>query len=389
VGFPNLFNLNFEISYSAPFLFARQTRRMATPRKQWVCVADARAPAAPARGKTGAAGAAGASPAPVEILRLLHPKTQQLSPFMLVSGHLSELQCVEPPTDDELKDGLSSWFVGDTVVSDGRLTLATRVDPLFLALPHLMRNGTRYSPLAQVLTHPTAMHTRMLAHVDGMAEQLRHVCDVNDKHGPDMVFYRWNEAKTMNWLRRKVQAAMQLFASDPTLAHGAGGGGSRAKGLQFCKNPMSQAGARKKDPAAADCAAWEMGFSIISEYVEQGVEGKLRAALIQNGNILSEAQRSPKKRSVPSSTSTSTSTSSSSSSSSSGGCATTAGASYNRPAASGGLSAKEQLLAIMNQRPAVKAAVGSIHGPAKKKAKIAQKPVPKGQRSVFSFFKKK
>ncbi len=359
---------------------------MAVSRKQWVCVADVRPPTpiTPARAQLCSSGAAVATPgnataasAPVKILRLLHPKTQKLAPFMLVAGHLCELQFVEPPTDDELKDGLSSWFVNNSVVSDGRLTMATRVDPLFLALPHLMRNGTRYSPLAQVLAHPEAVHTRMLTQVDGISEQLRHICDVNDKHGPDMVFYRWSEAKTMSWLRRKVQAVMQLIAADPTLAHGTGSVG--AKGLNFCKNPTSRVAARKKDPAAANVAAWEMGFSIISEYVDQSVGEKLREALVQSGKILSKVHRSPKKRSAPGGSSTTTSRSDSSMQSTSS----------SSSVRSGGLSAKEQLLAIMNQRPAVKAAVGSFHGPAKKKAKIAKKPVPKGQRSVFSFFKKK
>ena len=126
--------------------------------------------------------------------------------------------------------------------------------------------------------HPEAVHTRMLTQVDGISEQLRHICDVNDKHGPDMVFYRWSEAKTMSWLRRKVQAVMQLIAADPTLAHGTGSVG--AKGLNFCKNPTSRVAARKKDPAAANVAAWEMGFSIISEYVDQSVGEKLREALV-------------------------------------------------------------------------------------------------------------
>ena len=44
---------------------------------------------------------------------------------------------------------------------------------------------------------------------------------------------------------------------------------------------------------------------------------------------------------------------------------------------------REQLLQIMNQRPEIKNPVGSMAGPPKKKAKIASKPPPEGQRSVF------
>eukprot|EP00946_MAST-07B_sp_MAST-7B-sp1_P000243 g243.t1 len=350
-----------------------------TSRKQWVCVADTRPLGAPRAVQPRGDEVRRQSGAPrVKILRLLHPRTNKLMPFMMVADHICELQFLEPPTDDELTDGLSSWFVNDSVISDGRLVMASYVDPLFLALPHLMRNATRYSPLSQVLAHPSAVHTRMLMQVNGITDQLRHVCDVNDKHGPDMIFFRWNETKAMTWLRRKVEVAQRLFVSDPSLTNGSSSSGSHAKGLQFCKNPNSRSTSVKRDPTTASCAAWESGLSIISEYLEQSLSEKLRASLVKSGKIMSKQKRSPKKRSMPSGLASVGSSS-----------IIDGGANSHRSVASGGLSAKEQLLAIMNQRPEIKNPVGSMHGPPKKKAKIASKPPPKGQRSVFSFFKKK
>ena len=141
-------------------LSARADRQM-TSRKQWVCVADTRPLGAPRAVQPRGDEVRRQSGAPrVKILRLLHPRTNKLMPFMMVADHICELQFLEPPTDDEtLTDGLSSWFVNDSVISDGRLVMASYVDPLFLALPHLMRNATRYSPLSQVLAHPSAVHT--------------------------------------------------------------------------------------------------------------------------------------------------------------------------------------------------------------------------------------
>ena len=133
----------------------------------------------------------------------------------------------------------------------------------------------------------------MLMQVNGITDQLRHVCDVNDKHGPDMIFSRWNETKAMTWLRRKVEVAQRLFVSDPSLTNGSSSSGSHAKGLQFCKNPNSRSTSVKRDPTTASCAAWESGLSIISEYLEQSLSEKLRASLVKSGKIMSKQKRDP------------------------------------------------------------------------------------------------
>lgn len=355
-------------------------------RKRWVCVADAKPLPLPAKRHGRADSEPDDNTAPeadavldcVKILRLLHPRTKKLSPFMVINDRICELQFVEPPTDDELKDGLCSWFVGNCVVSDGRITMASQVDPLFLALPHLMKNGARYSPLSQILVHPEAVHTRMIAKLGGIYQQLRHLCDVNDKHGPDCVFYRWNEAKTLKWLKRKVENVATLFMTDPSLANGMCSSSS-TKGLQFCKDINTQdssgASARSIGSKEPKLAAWDMALSIISAYVDPEVSGKLQEALQKDGKIL-EKRASLKKRVRQSSSAS----------------ATYLTGSHQMPverhSSSNKISAKDQLMAIMNQRPEAKAAIGSLHGPAKKKAKIASKPVPKGQKSVFSFFSK-
>jgi hypothetical protein len=44
----------------------------------------------------------------------------------------------------------SAWFVGDVIESDGRLNLATPVDPLLLVLPYL-KSAKRHIPLDHLL----------------------------------------------------------------------------------------------------------------------------------------------------------------------------------------------------------------------------------------------
>ena len=118
--------------------------------------------------------------------------TEDATAYLITeSGHLLELQ-EAAPLDAEPR----SWLVDQTVHKDGTLFLATRVDPLFFLLPLLQNNGTRYSPFGQICSpeiHRVCPEAR--------ASQ---IADVNDKLGPDMVLYRFNEEKVLGWLHRKV-----------------------------------------------------------------------------------------------------------------------------------------------------------------------------------------
>ena len=66
------------------------------------------------------------------IINLLHPRTGRKTPFLFVGSKLYELQTSYPMLGEEL--GYASWFVGDSVISDGSLLVATPIDPLFLAV---------------------------------------------------------------------------------------------------------------------------------------------------------------------------------------------------------------------------------------------------------------
>ena len=138
---------------------------------------------------------------PAEIIPFKHPRTSRRTPFMLYDNQFFEVQFLSrPTTGDELKDGPSSWFVGDTVVSDGRLGLVTPIDPLFLAIPFLKFNVGRFAPLDQLFPMATqeAPNTHLLAQQKGMDAQLSHVCDV--KRGE---YFKYSAAKTLIWLEKK------------------------------------------------------------------------------------------------------------------------------------------------------------------------------------------
>lgn len=93
------------------------------------------------------------------------------------------------------------------MVSDGRLYVASPMDPKLLLLPVLQQHGARFSPLEQILmaaanapdAAPHAQHG-LLALRRCATLDLGKVCDVNDQLGDDMVLYRLNEGKALRWL---------------------------------------------------------------------------------------------------------------------------------------------------------------------------------------------
>ena len=166
-----------------------------------------------------AAGAVGEGARSMQAIILPHPRTAEPVRFLLRGGELLEVQKATPTMP-------ASWFVGERVVQDGGIHLATRIDPLFLALPLLERNArTNFSPLDQILASPEFPHSiklrataalRPCNTAPGGAEkaQLCHLADVSLAMGEDMPLYRLNEAKATAWLRRKAERLAASIAKD-------------------------------------------------------------------------------------------------------------------------------------------------------------------------------
>lgn len=91
-----------------------------------------------------------------------------------------------------------SWFIDETVKSDGNLLLLTPVNPLFLVLPRLREQcSSRAVPLEDLLSEK------------GYSKLLDYVTNIDligDLKGPaDMKAYKYNEEKTLAWLEGRVK----------------------------------------------------------------------------------------------------------------------------------------------------------------------------------------
>jgi hypothetical protein len=125
-----------------------------------------------------------------------HPKGYTML-VVDVNDKLYELQCTQPRK-------YSSWFIDQRVSSSQNLYLANVLDPRFLLLPFLERSTGKYSPLDQIVLLDEKYSRFPFNRVSSW--KMQDMCDVNDKLGDDMILYRYNESKMLEWLKRKVDA---------------------------------------------------------------------------------------------------------------------------------------------------------------------------------------
>jgi ribonuclease H2 subunit B len=324
---------------------------------------------------------------PAEIIPFQHPRTKRLAPLVFYNNKLYDIQFLTHPiVGDELKEGPASWFVGNSVVSDGRLGMVTPIDPLFLVIPFLTKNGSKYTPLDQIfpMSTPEAPNTHLLSKQSNMTSQLSHLCDVNDKYGPDMIFFRYNEEKTLKWIQKKIKNVKQLLDINPNIYSKCG-----SDGPQFSKiGTSSEPG---NNDSALEKSRWNLATATVSEYLTDDLIIKVRQILALEGKInhviekrkIVSPARKRKSTEISSSSSSGNSDSSSSSNSSSNSSIKSVVPSVVR-GYSNGRTAKEELEALMYG--GVEDQTAAASSKPKKKAKVAMKPVPKGQKSVMSFF---
>lgn len=102
-------------------------------------------------------------------VRALTPKTGEPTKFMIVGDNLLELQVARPQRTER-----ASFFIDQSVQEKGEVHMASRVDPLFLLLPVLLKHARKWCPLDQALAEAGCGSLRRLKHMD--AQKL---CDVN------------------------------------------------------------------------------------------------------------------------------------------------------------------------------------------------------------------
>lgn len=99
-----------------------------------------------------------------------------------------------------------SWFIGESVKSDGSLQIMTPVNPIFLVLPRLKEQcDSRAVPLEDLLAEKG--FDKILSFV----KNLDSVADL--KGSADLQAYKYNEDKILEWLEDRVRRVAKALRS--------------------------------------------------------------------------------------------------------------------------------------------------------------------------------
>lgn len=168
----------------------------------------------------------------------------------------------------EFKENFRSWFLNEFVISNGKIYIATKIDPLFIFLQYIEEHcKTRAQPLSQI--------DSLEFFIDSFkVEQMRLVAD---QKGPDdMKAFIWNETKTYKWLKKKFVLVKDSLKAQNIITSG-------ASSMNFVKSSTEVS----VDEDTIDEAA----LGIISEYISLEMKEKLDQSLGISAKISSLNQK--------------------------------------------------------------------------------------------------
>ncbi|KAI4885917.1 hypothetical protein NFI96_030896 [Prochilodus magdalenae] len=192
-------------------------------------------------------------------VKLRNPATGAASQYLFSSGdeRVYEIKA--------FAEDFRSWFIGQTVQRDGRLLYATPVDPVFLLLQYLQRGGVegKFQPLQQVVMDEDYPGCTRLLKCTQALSSVHHVAD--EKAVGDLKFHRYNQEKTLEWLKKKVQNTVSaLKKSDLSV-----GGGVKSTTYVRVK--------QESDATEEDYLVYAHG--LISEYISEELSKDLHKHL--------------------------------------------------------------------------------------------------------------
>lgn len=108
-----------------------------------------------------------------------------------------------------------SWFLDNTVCSNGKIYLTTRIDPMFIFIQYIEEHSkTRAQPLDQIFA---GNETKFLEYFTNSQMKM-----VADQKGPeDLRAFIYNEQKTLKWLKKKFTMIMKSLIQQNIISTGA------------------------------------------------------------------------------------------------------------------------------------------------------------------------
>ncbi|XP_053695228.1 ribonuclease H2 subunit B [Sabethes cyaneus] len=201
----------------------------------------------------------------LEIVNLRNPATGKSSKYMLQKNEdvIWEISC--------FAEANRSWFVDESVHSNGKIYLPTRMDPLFLVIPYLVKHcQNKAVPLEHILIDDDFPHTVKIVDSFLHEKQLALIADV--KKAGNILAYKYNESKILDWLMQKCIRVKQTLGHQQVFA---------ARSQNFIKE--------EKENEHPEDEAMHYAHGIISDYLSLELSKKL-------ANILGFSEEKLKKR---------------------------------------------------------------------------------------------
>ncbi|KAF5271361.1 hypothetical protein FQA39_LY08159 [Lamprigera yunnana] len=138
-----------------------------------------------------------------DIVNLRHPNTGEAAVFLFSSANNSVQEILS------FAESKRSWFIEESVKSDGKMHLSTPIDPIFLVLPYLRKHcSIQAIPLDQLLRDDEFPQMERLLKCSG----LKYLNMVADKKGEEEInAYKYNEEKTLLWLQKKTERVAEII----------------------------------------------------------------------------------------------------------------------------------------------------------------------------------
>lgn len=148
-----------------------------------------------------------------------------------------------------------SWFLDNTVCSNGKIYITSKIDPLFIFIQYLEEHcKTRAQPLDQIMPDSADIFINTL--------KLEQMKMVSDQKGPAFLkAFLFNEEKTLKWLKKKFILIQSSLRDQNIISSG-------ASSMNFVKSSLDF-------EAVDEDAIAETALGIISEYISLDLIGKL------------------------------------------------------------------------------------------------------------------
>ncbi|XP_012226478.1 ribonuclease H2 subunit B [Linepithema humile] len=205
-----------------------------------------------------------------DVVKLRHPASNKPAAFSFSPGNITVQEVL---IFDENK---RSWFIDDSVKSDGKLHLSTPIDPIFLVLPYL-RKSQLAQPLEQCLWDEDFPETSRLAQCKNLELSL-----VADRKGEESLqAFKFNEEKSLKWLQKKVERVADVL---------------KQKGVHVSQGAVSATYVKStKFEIDTEAEYLKYAHGIVSEYLAEDLSKKLA----QHLNIPDEAENKKRKLNSP------------------------------------------------------------------------------------------